>query len=622
MGVLRGIFFLVDPYNANGIFPQPLAFFLLDIGFPCLTSAFSILFMALLQTTRVQLIAPTIQKPKVLAGIIIFHFLISFVGGLIVGLLPQSRPVQLLSDITFVIFSALLAAGYLFIFRKLYRAAQRRQKEMMKLLVRKISSQTGADSATIKVKRKLTLSVAVKVTLAIAILAIIAMIVQIYGMAGPLNVFRTDQPSSWAIWTYITLVRFIELGMCYTMSYVATQPLRFESGGSGPCSRCLHAFCSPCRQIVDCRKRDYDLSEGNLNWSDLHSITNASASGSFRKVSAKESAKSPSEQVGLTSVTNEPKYAKTDNKFGASAYSGMPASFQYDSKQQKVKPLVCADMNSNNDSGVVSHSPSGDGNTLASQHSGKGSRPSSLLINDQGYIRARLDADTEAVPVLYSTDDELDCSSDVGTAFAKAARDKSTPASPKSYDGLTSRGSSEFSFSPPSEINLRQSIEGALDHYNVRLQTPDILSERRYKDSDKFSVASRTAQSADEISQSVSPDLRGQREVRSADSIRNRDLQSWKHARHKKSIENLPYEQIRNENANNNNNWNSSEDLSNSNASLFRHFTFPDGSPLSISLDDLDLPFCDDIYEPRNDSDSRYTFHNSVYNNSDDLAYV
>ena len=52
-GSARGVFLLWDAYNEGGSLPQPLAYLLLNIGNPCITSAFAILFLALLRVTQV-----------------------------------------------------------------------------------------------------------------------------------------------------------------------------------------------------------------------------------------------------------------------------------------------------------------------------------------------------------------------------------------------------------------------------------------------------------------------------------------------------------------------------------------------------------------------------------------
>ena len=52
-GVSRGVFLLWDAYNEAGSLYAPIAYILLNIGYPCITSSFAILFLALLRVTQV-----------------------------------------------------------------------------------------------------------------------------------------------------------------------------------------------------------------------------------------------------------------------------------------------------------------------------------------------------------------------------------------------------------------------------------------------------------------------------------------------------------------------------------------------------------------------------------------
>ncbi len=53
VGVLRPIFLFHDPYNESGLWHRAAAYILLDSPFPCITTAFAVLFLALLRATQV-----------------------------------------------------------------------------------------------------------------------------------------------------------------------------------------------------------------------------------------------------------------------------------------------------------------------------------------------------------------------------------------------------------------------------------------------------------------------------------------------------------------------------------------------------------------------------------------
>lgn len=54
IGVLRPIFLFHDPYNLGQTWPRMVGYLLLDLGYPCITTAFAVLFLALLRATQVR----------------------------------------------------------------------------------------------------------------------------------------------------------------------------------------------------------------------------------------------------------------------------------------------------------------------------------------------------------------------------------------------------------------------------------------------------------------------------------------------------------------------------------------------------------------------------------------
>ena len=55
IGLLRPIWLFHDPYNVNLTWPRYGAYLLVDTGLPCMTTAFAVLFLALLRSTMVRI---------------------------------------------------------------------------------------------------------------------------------------------------------------------------------------------------------------------------------------------------------------------------------------------------------------------------------------------------------------------------------------------------------------------------------------------------------------------------------------------------------------------------------------------------------------------------------------
>ena len=65
MGLLRPIWLFHDPYNSKNTWHRAAAYLLVDTGFPCITTAFAVLFLALLRATQVNIICTrfTVDMP-------------------------------------------------------------------------------------------------------------------------------------------------------------------------------------------------------------------------------------------------------------------------------------------------------------------------------------------------------------------------------------------------------------------------------------------------------------------------------------------------------------------------------------------------------------------------------
>ncbi|XP_002737848.1 uncharacterized protein LOC100375776 [Saccoglossus kowalevskii] len=246
MGIDRAVYLLVDPYNSRQLFPAPLAYFLHSLAFPCLTSAFSILFLALLQSTKMQLVSPKIQKVKILTSIICVHFALSVSADLIVGFTSQAKILLLVCQAAFVLWGLLISCSYIYIFKRLYSSTVHRLREMRKMSLQKaVYALPGI--RPIRKKPRTSLGTAVKVTLVTASFGLLCCGLQLYGMVDVYGLHaRHEAPQPWPWWIFQFTFRLCELGMCVTMSYVATQPFRYTRKGERKHSSINFSWCTKC----------------------------------------------------------------------------------------------------------------------------------------------------------------------------------------------------------------------------------------------------------------------------------------------------------------------------------------------------------------------------------------
>ena len=377
MSFFRAIYFLIDGYNSNKTFPAVVSYFLYTVSLPCITSAFCILFLALLNSTKMQLLSKRIQKPSFIAGIIIFHFLLQIVTDFIVGSFYRSRVMFFICQIAFVLWGLILFGGYIYIFRKLFITAKRRQKEMERLSLSKVKLQ---GISPFRRPPKLALSLAIKVTLVTAIFGLLMAALQVYALTGMHNVFSTEKPHPWPWWWFNFGVRLVEIGMCITMSFVATQPFRYHQTEKQ--NHLIHDlfYMSPCKRLCECDSY-HVTGNHDIYWDDNSTIC----------------------------------FTDEENQIGVSNFNTENHT-EVATNTEEMRPL-------NNQNGC-------EGEANGTLPTSTSSRPQSLLVSENGFIRFRQENDVDVESIIMSTDDELD-KEDLEDIFSYANQNHDFPKSNK-----------------------------------------------------------------------------------------------------------------------------------------------------------------------------------------------
>ncbi|XP_023338915.1 uncharacterized protein LOC111709480 [Eurytemora carolleeae] len=394
VGVSRGVFLLWDAYNEAGSLYAPIAYILLNIGYPCITSSFAILFLALLRVTQVELLSPSVQTPRALSIFCCVHLLISISLDITVGLVTKLQYLLLLGQGIFIVWSLLLSAGYFYIYSTMKKVVSRQQCEMNRSVYPKLmydQTGSGAYSMRLPTTHSNPLSRAVNLTLGVAVLGSLIGGVQLYGMIGMHGLLRTDPrdiPDPW--YGYQVALRVLEILICFLLALVATTPLRQD--GSAPPGR----GCSSCSPLLCC-----------------------SGEGNCQKCGVGENPPTQLDEEIYTEICSNNHAVRVLNP--ADSYNQTLTSYN-----QISNSLSLTEQNQNvHCTATLALSASGQHltNTLArrrgqagqrsSQHSGDTSatmdtalytnlrsRPSSMLFNDAGFVRFRLGND----PSLAQTD--------------------------------------------------------------------------------------------------------------------------------------------------------------------------------------------------------------------------
>lgn len=123
-GTTRAVFFIWDPYGSNPNHTKTevvICIITFGIGTACLTSAFSVLLLIVLESTRISLAPSKFQNRVFLLGVFTINVLYVIISDLIVAHFHEAKVMILICQITFALWGILVAMGYVLAATRLWR---------------------------------------------------------------------------------------------------------------------------------------------------------------------------------------------------------------------------------------------------------------------------------------------------------------------------------------------------------------------------------------------------------------------------------------------------------------------------------------------------------------------
>ena len=215
----RALMLLTDSYSTGRPFhvAPGYSLILLSLGYPCLTSGFFLINWSLVEVTKLQLLPSLIYKRKVLALVIITHFVVVVTFDTIFLFFPSTYVLLFICRSLFVLWGILLFGGFI--------VAALRIRIQVKRTLRNINTINDVDkTATAGNRKRLEQARCMKVTKVASRAAGTGLLIcctQIY-ILWEFYVFHNNDivPKAWPWWTYQTCFRCIELFMVYQMFLV------------------------------------------------------------------------------------------------------------------------------------------------------------------------------------------------------------------------------------------------------------------------------------------------------------------------------------------------------------------------------------------------------------------
>ncbi|EDV23930.1 hypothetical protein TrispH2_004633 [Trichoplax sp. H2] len=246
LGIVRTCFLIIDPYESanalhrygNETYMLPIGSRLLfGLGYPCLTSAFSLIFLAIFNCVRVKVVSPKIHRPVVIIAIVVIHFTIVLVADITTALCGNAKMLLVVCQSFFIIWGVILCTAYLVCGYRILAFTSRNSKTLVTLSasstyfnIQEQSLQKKSISG--KVSKAIITSTSfpksipktvhktLRITILTALLGLICVILNCYSLFGIYGVLAPPHfPDPWLWLIYQTMFRFFELSMAVVMAY-------------------------------------------------------------------------------------------------------------------------------------------------------------------------------------------------------------------------------------------------------------------------------------------------------------------------------------------------------------------------------------------------------------------
>lgn len=231
LGITRAVYLLVDPYGSRQMLPRWFAGLIFNLSFPCLTSAFCLIFYVFLGVAKFQLVSKRLQNAGVITALILLHFIVVLAAVVCVIFVPEiAVEVYIICHLFFMVWGLILSASFIYCGLKVIRK--------VKTLARQLQHHSQSSISKIA-----------KVTLVTSTLGLACSILHVYSLFVLYRFFRSNEerPEPWMWWIFQTCFRWIEIAMACTISYCIMQP---PKRGSVSTRRNINLASIPAEKII------------------------------------------------------------------------------------------------------------------------------------------------------------------------------------------------------------------------------------------------------------------------------------------------------------------------------------------------------------------------------------
>ncbi|XP_075687809.1 proline-rich transmembrane protein 3 isoform X2 [Rhinoderma darwinii] len=239
IGVLRGVFFLLDPYGTKMKITQPIALVLYNVTFPLMLTAFATLVLLVLKIARLQVLPPKFQSLALLAVIAVIHFIVLLSADLLTHLLNPS--VNMVLQILSISWGIFLMVGNFVAYYQLRKSSKEIVNETR-------VSPVGEDIVVVQTQERSIkcMFTSSRVLLVGSIFGLLCCALQIYAILWLYGLLGRKNEFFWSWWFLQFWFRIFELALCFSMIFVASHSFCLQcSSNDHTCwSKIISYFCT------------------------------------------------------------------------------------------------------------------------------------------------------------------------------------------------------------------------------------------------------------------------------------------------------------------------------------------------------------------------------------------
>ncbi|XP_041080232.1 uncharacterized protein LOC121297794 [Polyodon spathula] len=263
-GVVRGVYFLTDPYGTKDLLSRPAVIGLYNLGFPLLLSAFGVLCLLGYRTAGLQVLPDGLQRLPLAGVVALLHStLLLAVDFLFLALNPS---VHVVVQVLSVSWGAFLTAGFLSTYPRLWRQAASPSLEERGFGTVDGCSNAMAVASGLSSRSKLVLLLW-RVLAVCAVLGLLCCGLQVYAVLWLYGILGDWQHFTWAWWLVQFWYRLLELAWGFFMLVVASWIFwhRGGDGEAGSCSDGHTCWLKIVQSFCDRRQHKLDSNGGSSN---------------------------------------------------------------------------------------------------------------------------------------------------------------------------------------------------------------------------------------------------------------------------------------------------------------------------------------------------------------------